>query len=117
VSVLTALGVSEDRPLYNADLTDGALGRRLAENAMTDPLGTPMLVAWGSDDEVIPPKLQREYIDRLCAQGQPVRWATYAGYDHLRPILPKSRFLPVLYDWTKGLIERRTQVVDGCGLR
>ncbi|MFG6280440.1 lipase family protein [Microbacterium sp. 5K110] len=117
VSVLTALGVSEDRPLYSADLTDGALGRRLAENAITQPLGTPMLVAWGADDEVIPPRLQREYVDTLCAEGQPVRWATYAGYDHLRPILPKSRFLPVLYDWTKGLIERRAQVVDGCGLR
>ncbi|SIR68266.1 alpha/beta fold hydrolase [Microbacterium sp. RURRCA19A] len=117
VSVLTALGVSEDRPLYSADLTDGALGRRLAENAITRPLGTPMLVAWGADDEVIPPRLQREYVDRLCSEGQPVRWATYAGYDHLRPILPKSRFLPVLFDWTKDLIERRNQVVDGCGLR
>lgn len=117
VSVLTALGVSEDRPLYSADLTDGALGRRLAENAMTEPLGSPLLVAWGAEDEVIPPKLQRDYVEGLCAQGQPVRWATYAGYDHLRPILPKSRFLPVLYDWTKNLIERRTQVVDGCGLR
>lgn len=117
VSVLTALGVSEDRPLYSADLTDGALGRRLAENAMTEPLGTPMLVAWGADDEVIPPKLQRDYVQKLCEEGQPVRWATYTGYDHLRPILPKSRFLPVLYDWTKNLIERKPQVVDGCGLR
>jgi len=117
VSVLTALGVSEDRPLYSADLTDGPLGRRLAENAMTEPLGTPMLVAWGADDEVIPPKLQRDYVQKLCAEGQQVRWATYTGYDHLRPILPKSRFLPVLYDWTKNLIERRTQVLDGCGLR
>ncbi|MCW2164034.1 Uncharacterized membrane protein HdeD, DUF308 family [Microbacterium hydrothermale] len=117
VSVLTALGVSEDRPLYSADLTSGALGRRLAENAMTAPLGTPMLVAWGADDEVIPPTLQREYVQKLCAEGQPVRWATYAGYDHLRPILPKSRFLPVLYTWTKNLIDRTDQVVNGCGLR
>lgn len=117
VSVLTALGVSEDRPLYSADLTSGALGRRLAENAMTAPLGTPMLVAWGADDEVIPPTLQRDYVQKLCAEGQPVRWATYSGYDHLRPILPKSRFLPVLYTWTKNLIDRTDQVVNGCGLR
>lgn len=117
VSVLTALGVSEDRPLYSADLTSGALGRRLAENAMTAPLGTPILVAWGADDEVIPPTLQRDYVQKLCAEGQPVRWATYAGYDHLRPILPKSRFLPVLYTWTKNLIDRTDQVVNGCGLR
>lgn len=117
VSVLTALGVSEDRPLYSADLTDGALGRRLGENAMTQPLGTPMLIAWGANDEVIPPRLQQDFVAKLCAEGQPVRWATYAGYDHLRPLLPKSRFLPVLYDWTKGLFERTDQVVDGCGLR
>lgn len=117
VSVLAALGVSEDRPLYSADLTDGALGRRLTENAMTDPLGTPMLIAWGANDEVIPPRLQEDYVEKLCAEGQNVRWATYAGYDHLRPLLPKSRFLPVLYDWTRGLFERTDQVIDGCGLR
>ena len=43
--------------------------------------------------------------------------ATTTIEPNLRPILPKSRFLPVLFDWTKDLIERRSQVTDGCGLR
>jgi uncharacterized membrane protein HdeD (DUF308 family)/pimeloyl-ACP methyl ester carboxylesterase len=115
VSVLAALGVSEDRPLYTADLTGGALGRRLAENAATAPTGSPILVAWGQEDEVVPPDLQDRYIQGLCEQGQEVRWRAYHGYDHLRPILPGSRFLPVLFHWTEGLLDRTPQLLDDCG--
>lgn len=115
VSVLTALGVSEDRPLYSADLTTGALGRRLAENAATGPTGSPLFVAWGEADEVIPTKLQDRFVRSLCEQGQQVRWASYAEYNHLRPILPESRFLPVLIRWTDNLFEREEQTLDNCG--
>ncbi|MGP3535276.1 lipase family protein [Microbacterium sp. RD1] len=117
VSVLAALGVSEDRPLYTGDLTEGALGRRLAENAATGPTGSPLLIVWGKDDEVIPTQLQDRYIRGLCDQGQEVRWRSYHGYDHLRPILPGSRFLPVLMNWTERLIERAPQRLDECALR
>jgi uncharacterized membrane protein HdeD (DUF308 family)/S-formylglutathione hydrolase FrmB len=117
VSVLAALGVSEDRPLYDADLTAGALGRRLAENAATGPTGSPVFVAWGQEDEVIPPTLQQRYVQGLCEQGQQVRWRAYHGYDHLRPIMPGSRFLPVLFRWTEGLLDRSPQLLDDCGRR
>lgn len=117
VSVLAALGVSEDRPLYSADLTAGALGRRLAENAATAPTGSPVLVAWGQEDEVIPTSLQERFVSVLCEQDQPVRWRAYHGYDHLRPILPGSRFLPVLLRWTEGLFDRTPQLLDDCGRR
>ncbi len=117
VSVLTALGVSEDRPLYSGDLTSGALGRRLAENAATAPTGSPVLVAWGREDEVIPPSLQEEFVAGLCAQGQEVRWRAYHGYDHLRPILPGSRFLPVLHHWTEDLLEGRPPLRNDCAGR
>lgn len=117
VSVVTALGVSEDRPLYAADLTTGALGRRLAENAATGPTGSPILVAWGQEDEVLPPSLQEQYVQGLCEQGQQVRWRAYRDYDHLRPIMPGSRFLPVLIQWTEGLFDRSPQILDDCGRR
>lgn len=106
VSVLTALGVGVDRPLFVGDLTDGALGRRLQENAATGPFGTPLLVAWGAEDEVLPTSFQRDFVAQQCANGERVRWAEYPGYGHLRVLQPKSRFLPVLIDWSEALFER-----------
>lgn len=114
VSVLTSLGVSEDRPLYVGDLTAGPLGERLAQNAVEGPFTTPVLVAWGDADEVIPPRLQQRFVDRLCAQGDRVRWVVYGGYDHLRPLLPGSRFLPLLVNWTESQLLGGDAPTDDC---
>lgn len=114
VSVATALGVAEDRPLYVGDLTAGPLGRRLADNTPTGPWEQPILIAWGDADEVIPPRLQHEFVDGLCAQGERVRWLEYRGYDHLATLLPRSRFLPVLVDWTDARLRYADTHVDDC---
>ncbi|SDG78533.1 lipase family protein [Microbacterium pygmaeum] len=100
VSVVAALGVSEDRPLYVGGLTSGPLGDRLEENAVRGPWDTPILVAWGDADEVIPPMLQEDFVRELCEQGDRARWVVYSGYTHLQTLLPGSRFLPVLINWT-----------------
>lgn len=114
VSVLAALGVSEDRPLYVGDLTAGPLGDRLAQNAVEGPFDEPVLVAWGDADEVIPPQLQQGFVDRLCAQGDRVRWAVYGGYDHLQTLLPRSRFLPLLVGWTEARLLGLDAPDDDC---
>ncbi len=114
VSVAAALGVSEDRPLYVGDLTTGALGRRLADNTPTGPWSQPILIAWGDQDEVIPPHLQREFVDRLCADGNQVRSLEYRGYDHLRTLLPGSHFVPVLIDWTDARFRHADTRIDDC---
>ncbi|WP_240948789.1 lipase family protein [Microbacterium salsuginis] len=114
VSVATALGVAEDRPLYVGDLTAGPLGRRLADNVPAGPWDHPLLVAWGTEDEVIPPRLQQEFVDRLCAEGEQVRRLAYRGYDHLGTLLPGSSFLPVLVDWTEARLTRTDSHVDDC---
>lgn len=114
VSVATALGVSEDRPLYLGDLTAGPLGGHLADNAAKGPWGKPLLVAWGGADEVIPPRFQQEFVDRLCEDGEEVRWAVYAGYDHLATLLPRSRFLPLLVSWTDAVLGGRDLPLDDC---
>lgn len=114
VSVAAALGVSEDRPLYLGDLTAGPLGKHLADNAAEGPWGTPLLVAWGDADEVIPPRLQQEFVDRLCADGEQVRWAVYGDYDHLATLLPRSRFLPLLMSWTDAVLGGRDLPLDDC---
>jgi len=115
VSVAAALGVSEDRPLYVGDLTTGALGRRLEDNTPNGPWGTPILIAWGSEDEVIPPHLQREFVATLCAQGEQVRSLEYVGYDHLGTLLPGSHFVPVLISWTDARFRHADTHVDDCG--
>ncbi|MGX5770968.1 lipase family protein [Microbacterium trichothecenolyticum] len=114
VSVATALGVSEDRPLYVGDLTAGALGRRLDDNTPKGPWTQPVLIAWGDEDEVIPPHLQKELVDRLCADGNQVRTLEYRGYDHLRTLLPGSHFVPVLIEWTEARFRRSDTHVDDC---
>ena len=114
VSVATALGVSEDRPLFVGDLTAGALGRRLAENTPTGPWNQPMLIGWGDEDEVIPPRLQHEFVEQLCADGNQVRFLEYRGYDHLGILLPGSHFVPVLIDWTDARFRRADTHVDDC---
>lgn len=114
VSVATALGVAEDRPLYVGDLTAGALGRRLADNVPSGPWGHPLLIAWGDEDEVIPPHLQQQFVDELCAQGEQVRFLEYRGYDHLGTLLPGSSFLPVLIDWTDARLRSADTHVDDC---
>ncbi|KAF2418346.1 lipase family protein [Microbacterium sp. B35-30] len=114
VSVATALGVSEDRPLFVGDLTAGALGRRLADNTPTGPWGQPMLIGWGDEDEVIPPHLQHEFVEQLCADGNQVRFLEYRGYDHLGILLPGSHFVPVLIDWTDARFRHADTHVDDC---
>jgi uncharacterized membrane protein HdeD (DUF308 family)/pimeloyl-ACP methyl ester carboxylesterase len=115
VSVAAALGVSEDRPLYVGDLASGALGKRLTDNTPKGPWGTPILIAWGSEDEVIPPHLQREFVATLCAQGEQVRSLEYVGYDHLGTLLPRSAFVPVLITWTDARFRHADTHVDDCG--
>lgn len=114
VSVATSLGVSADRPLYVGDLTSGPLGEHLGENAATGPWGVPILVAWGGADEVIPPRLQEEFVAQACADGERVRWSAYAGVEHLPILQPPSRFLPFLLSWTDAVLTERDYPLDDC---
>lgn len=115
VSVAAGLGVAEDRPLYVGDLTVGPLGRRLADNIPGGPWDDPILVTWGDADEVIPPRLQQEFVDRLCAEGVQTRWVVFSGYDHLATLLPRSRFIPVLVRWSETRLDGGPGPVDDCG--
>ncbi|CDK01387.1 conserved membrane hypothetical protein [Microbacterium sp. C448] len=102
VSVLAALGVSADRPLYDADLTAGALGERLAQNAAIGPWTAPVLLAWGGQDEVIPTSLYERFVGERCAGGQALQVRVYDVLDHTGPMLPGSPFLSTLMRWTEA---------------
>lgn len=114
VSLLAALGVSEETSLYVGDLTTGPLGRRLAENAATGPWEEPLLVAWGTEDEVIPTSIQRTFVEDACADGSRVRWVVERGSDHRGVMMPGSRVLPVLVDFSADLLAGGPAPADGC---
>lgn len=114
VSAVTSLGVSADEPLYPANLTGGALGRRLEQNTAVGPWQAPLLVAWGLDDEVIPPRLQSEFVADACAEGTNVRWMAFSNADHRALINPSSRFLPLLLRWTQARFAGDDSIISDC---
>lgn len=114
VSAITSLGVSADEPLYPADLTGGALGRRLAQNSADGPWKSPLLIGWSLQDEVIPPELTQRFVDALCENGVDVRWAPYPQGDHRSLIVPSSPFLPTLMNWTQARFDRERGAVTSC---
>lgn len=102
VSVLAALGVSADRPLYDTNLTIGPLGDRLEQNAATGPWTSPVLIAWGGRDEVIPTSLYERYVAERCGDGQPLQVRVYDRMDHTGPMLPRSPLLSTMMRWTQA---------------
>jgi pimeloyl-ACP methyl ester carboxylesterase/uncharacterized membrane protein HdeD (DUF308 family) len=114
VSVLAALGVSADRPLYDADLASGALGERLAQNAATGPWTSPVLLAWGGQDEVIPARLYGKYVAERCAEGAALQVRKFPSLDHTAVMLPRSPFLPTLMRWTEARFDRVPTSANDC---
>ncbi len=104
VSALTALGLSEDTPIDTADLTTGPMARRLQENTPTGPWNTPILVAWGAQDEVLPPETQEQLVTRLCEAGERVRWEVFAENHHQDILQPPSQLIPLLMRWTRTIM-------------
>ena len=115
VSAITALGVSADEPLYPANLTGGALGRRLEQNRVAGPWESPLLIAWGMRDRVIAPELPEQFVADQCEAGVDVRWVPYAAADHRSLINPSSPFLPTLIRWTQARFEGDDRLVSDCG--
>ncbi len=104
VSVLSSLSLSHDQPLYVSDLVSGAAGKRLRENKAIGPFGMPVLVAWGSQDEVIASALQHDYVAELCAAGQPLEYHEYAGFTHMGVLDGESGLPDRLVEWTQARI-------------
>lgn len=46
-------------------------------------LGVPLLIAQGSDDVLVAPKVTRRFAKQMCRAGQPLRFVEIAGGDHV----------------------------------
>ena len=100
LTVLTGVAVSRDTPILAQDPTTGAIGRRLRENIPLGPWPAPLFIAQGTADEVISPRLQDDYVDRLCADGRPLRYTRYADETHMSVLEPSSALDADLEQWT-----------------
>ena len=114
VSVLTSLGISRGDRVFLGDLTGGRLGELLAENRTLGPWTMPILMAWGTDDEVIAPELQDRYVAALCAADVDLTWHAYPGYGHMTIVQPGSDFLDPLVAWTAERLAGTPPPPTGC---
>lgn len=101
VTVLTGVAISRDTPILRRDPTTGAVGRRLRQNIPLGPWPAPLFLGQGTADEVISPRLQDEYVERLCAAGRPLRYETYEGGTHMSVLEPDSPLDADLEQWTQ----------------
>lgn len=101
VGALGGLALSWDRPMFETDIEGTPLQARMAENRAAGPWSVPLLLGWGSDDEVIPAEFQHDYRDDLCAEEVDLTWQEYPGYSHMQIVEDGSDFIPILVEWTE----------------
>lgn len=83
------------------DLSAGALAERLEENVPNGPIEAPLLLGQGGDDQLVLPSVQQDFVDRRCAEGQPIDHRVYEGRDHVPLVEPDSPLIPELLEWTR----------------
>jgi alpha-beta hydrolase superfamily lysophospholipase len=112
-ATLASLPVLAGQTLFARDLASGPLEARLRENVPDRPTGLPTLLAQGLDDTIVLPSVQRAFVAKLCAAGQPVDFRTYAGRDHVALVRADSPLIPELLRWTSRRF-RGVSAPPGC---
>lgn len=100
VSVLDVLGLSRDPRIFAVDPGTGPFRGRLEQNVPPAIPEVPVLLAQGAADSLIVPSAQREYVERVCADGAAVDYRTYYGLDHIPLVEASSPLIPDLIRWT-----------------
>ncbi|WP_067856439.1 lipase family protein [Nocardia shimofusensis] len=110
VSVLSAMSIDRDRPIFARDPLDGPFGDRLRENVPAGELTVPLLLAQGGADSLITPDVQRAYASDRCAAGWNIDYRIYHGRDHLGVVAADSPLVPELITWTRARFADRPQI-------
>lgn len=98
ISIVAGLGAETAAAV---DPATGALGERLAENTPTAAVDAPVLIAHGTDDEVISPDITAEWVAEQCADDHPVEFRQYPDDGHLSLVDDELSALPgELVAWT-----------------
>lgn len=80
--------------------TEGAFGRRLAQNTPAAPIAAPVLIGQGLADDLVLPAVQDAYVAERCAAGQAIDYRLYPARNHLTLLAADSPAVRDLIDWT-----------------
>jgi hypothetical protein len=61
--------------------THAALAARLTQNTPDHPIASPLVIAQGLADIVVPAPATDAFVDERCAAGQRLEYWTFAGFD------------------------------------
>lgn len=104
-SVLSAVAISRDEPLFRLSLDAGPVRERLLENAADGIVSAPLFLGQGVDDETIPIEVQRRLAASLEQAGRDVVVHEYPGRDHMGVIAEDSPLIGELFEWADGALE------------
>lgn len=113
VSVLTAMGLTNDPDIIATSPTEGPFGTRLAENVPPSTIGVPLLLAQGKDDVLVVPPAQDAFVAAACAAAEIVDYRLYAGLGHVELVAAASPLVPQLMEWTKARLSGEPGIA-GC---
>jgi pimeloyl-ACP methyl ester carboxylesterase len=82
--------LTADELLVGGQLSDALVAKFAASNPGQEAANSPVLLAQGLNDDIIPADLTRYFQSQLCAFDQPVQLTEYPGADHME-MLPASQ--------------------------
>lgn len=82
-----------------------AFRQRLTENVPNQPIGAPLLILQGQQDEVVAEPVQARFVAGRCAAGETVDYQTFEGHDHLSIVQNDAPSISVLVEWTRARFE------------
>jgi alpha-beta hydrolase superfamily lysophospholipase len=95
-SLITTLPSTQS--VFAVDPTTGPLGERLRQNVPT-AISAPLLVAQGTDDEVIRIAITRKWVAERCAVGKKFEFRAYPNLTHMS-LLASEALGAYLVNWT-----------------
>jgi uncharacterized membrane protein HdeD (DUF308 family) len=87
-------------PIFIRTALSGTLADLLHANTPTGMVRAPLLVAQGEADQLVLPRMQRQWVATRCAGGQGIDFRAYPGLDHLALVAPSSPLTAQLLEWT-----------------
>ena len=107
-----ALAASFDGPAL-AMSSNKALQARLEQNTADGPIKTPVVIAQGLSDIVVPSSATDAYVEERCSAGQRLEYWTFAGRDHFTIFQPGTPLEEQLIRWTTARFANEPQA-SGC---
>jgi len=107
-----ALVATFDGPAL-ATSSNKALQARLEQNTADGPIKTPVVIAQGLSDIVVPSSATDAYVEERCSAGQRLQYWTFAGRDHFTIVQPGTPLEELLIKWTTARFADEPQA-SGC---